>query len=122
VPRLDEGEVTWEDGTWTLVRSGRGAARPRVLRGIEAAAQTEADAAASTLHKRLPEHTLPKVLPLLVFLNPKATVHAKGAPVLAVHAKKLKETIRQLPKGGSLSEEQLKELATRLGLSSTRQD
>jgi hypothetical protein len=42
--------------------------------------------------------------------------------MLAVHAKKLKETLRQLPKGGSLSEEQLKELATRLGLSSTPQD
>lgn len=122
VPRVDEGEVTWVGGTWTLVRSGRGAARPRVLRGIEAAAQTEADAAASALHKRLPDHTLPKVLPLLVFLNSKATVHAKGAPMLAVHAKKLKETLRQLPKGGSLSEEQLKELATRLGLSSTPQD
>ena len=122
VPRLDEGEVTWVDGTWTVVRSGRGAARPRVLRGIEGAAQTEADAAASALHKRLPEHTLPKVVPLLVFLNSKATVHAKGAPVLAVHAKKLKETLRQLPKGGNLSEEQLKELATRLGLSSTPQE
>lgn len=121
VPRLDEGEVTWEGGTWTLTRSGRGSSKTRLLRGIESAAQTEADAAASALHKRLPEHTLPKVLPMLVFLNPKATVHAKGAPLLAVHAKKLKETLRQLPKGGSLSEEQLKELASHLGLSSTAQ-
>ena len=122
VPRMDEGEVTWEGGTWSLTRSGRGSAKTRLLRGIEVAAQTEADAAASALHKRLPEHTLPKVMPMLVFLNPKATVHAKGAPLLAVHAKKLKETLRQLPKGGSLSEGQLKELASHLGLSSTEQE
>lgn len=122
VPRMDEGEVTWEGGTWTLVRTGRSAARPRILRGIDAAAQTEADATQAALQKRLPDHALPKVMPLLVFLNPRATVHAKGAPMLAVHAKKLKDTLRQLPKGGSLSEEQLKELAARLGLSKTAQD
>jgi len=119
VPRLDEGEVTWEDGAWRLTRAGRGAAKPRLLRGIEAAAQTEADAAAGALRKRLPDQTLPQVKPMLVFLNPKATVHAKQAPLLAVHAKKLKETLRQLPKTASLSEDQLKELASRLGLTTT---
>lgn len=122
VPRMDEGEVAWGDGTWTLTRTSRGKPRPRVLRGIEGAAQTEADAAASALSKRLPELTIPKVLPMLVFLNPKATVHAKQSPVLAVHAKKLKETLRQLPKGASLSPEQLKDLASRLGVTSTTQE
>jgi len=122
VPRMDEGEVAWEAGKWTLTRTGRGAPKTRLLRGIEGAAQTEADAAASVLGKRLPETTIPKVLPMLVFLNPKTTVRAKQAPLLAVHAKKLKETLRQLPKGASLSPEQLKELASRLGLTSTAQE
>jgi len=119
VPRMDEGEVAWEDGKWTLTRTSRGTPRTRVLRGIESAAQTEADATASALRKRLAEMTIPKVLPILLFLNPKATVHTRQAPLLAVHAKKLKETLRQLPKGPSLSPGQLKELASRLGLTST---
>jgi hypothetical protein len=122
VPRMDEGEVVWDDGGWRLTRIGRAAAKPRLIRGIEAAAQTEADAASGALRKRLPDQALPEVKPMLVFLNPKATLHAKQAPLLAVHAKKLKETLRQLPKGGSLSEDQLKELASRLGLSTTAQD
>jgi hypothetical protein len=122
VPRMDEGEAAWGDGKWTLTRTRRGTPRPRVLRGIEGSAQTEADAAASALSKRLPEMTIPKVLPMLLFLNPKATVHAKQAPLLAVHAKKLKETLRQLPKGPSLSPEQLKGLASRLGLTSTTEE
>jgi hypothetical protein len=122
VPRMDEGEVAWEGGKWILTRSGRRGTKTRVLRGIEGAAQTEADAAASVLGKRLPEITLPKVMPMLVFLSPKATVHARQAPLLAVHAKKLKETLRQLPKGPSLSPEQLKELASRSGLVSTTQE
>jgi hypothetical protein len=122
VPRLDEGEVAWEDGVWRLTRTGRGGPKTRLIRGIEAAAQTEADAAAGALRKRLPGQTLPEVKPMLVFLNPKATLHAKQAPLLAIHAKKLKEALRQLPKGGSLSEDQLKELASRLGLTTTAQD
>ena len=122
LPRMDEGEVAWQDGKWMLTRTGRGTPKVRVLRGIEGSAQTEADAAASAISKRLPETALPKVLPMLLFLNPKTTVHAKNAPVLAVHAKKLKEALRQLPKGPSLSTEQLRELATRLGLASTTQE
>jgi hypothetical protein len=122
VPRLDEGEIAYGDGKWTLTRTRRGTPRTRVLRGIEGAAQTEADAAASAIRKRLPEATVPKVLPMLLFLNPKATVHSKQTPMLAVHAKKLKETLRQLPKGASLSPEQLKELASRLGLTTTAQE
>jgi len=122
VPRMDEGEVAYEDGKWTLTRTARGKPRTRVLRGIEGAAQTEADAAASAITKRLPETTPPKVLPMLLFLNPKTTVRAKQAPILTVHAKKLKETLRQLPKGGTLAPEQMKELASRLGLTTTAQD
>jgi hypothetical protein len=122
VPRLDEGEVVWSDGVWSLTRAGRGTPKPRTLRGIEGAAQTEADAAASALRKRLPGEPLPEVKPLLVFLNPKANLHAKGAPLLAIHGKKLKEALRQLPKGGSLSDPQLKLLAERLGLSTTSKD
>ena len=122
VPRMDEGEVAFEDGKWTLTRTSRGTPRTRVLRGIEGAAQTEADAAASAIVKRLAETTAPKVMPILVFLNPKTTVHAKQAPILTVHAKKLKETLRQLPKGAALSPEQMKELASRLGLTTTAQE
>ena len=122
VPRMEEGEVAYEDGKWTLTRTARGTMRTRVLRGIEGTAQTEADAAASAISKRLPETTLPKVLPMLLFLNPKATVRAKQAPMLTVHAKKLKETLRQLPKGGTLSPEQMKELASRLGLTTTARE
>lgn len=122
VPRLEEGEVTWSGGGWSQARPARRSAKVRTLRGIEPAAQTEADAAAAALRKRLPGQTLPEVKPLLVFLNPKANLHAKGAPILAVHGKKLKEALRQLPKGGSLSEPQLKELAERLGLSTTTQE
>jgi hypothetical protein len=122
VPRMDEGEVGWQDGKWTLTRTGRRGTKTRVLRGIDGAAQTEADAAASVLAKKLPDTTLPRVVPMLVFFHPKTTVRAKQAPLLAVHGKKLKETLRQLPKGPGFSPEQLKELASRLGLTSTAQD
>ena len=122
VPRMEEGEVAYEDGKWTLTRTARGTMRTRVLRGIEGTAQTEAEAAASAISKRLPETTHPKVLPMLLFLNPKATVRAKQAPMLTVHAKKLKETLRQLPKGATLSPEQMKQLASRLGLTTTARE
>jgi hypothetical protein len=119
IPRWEKGDVSFRDGRWTVYQDKGGMFRragQHVVRGVEASAQAEVDALGYAIKKRL---EMPEAFPvqaLLVFLHPKASVKAKGSSILAVHAKKLKETLRQLPKRQTLSEEEILTLAANLGL------
>ncbi len=119
IPRWEQGEVSYRDGKWTVFRDKGGMLRragQHPMRGVEPSAQAEADALAYAIKKRLEKPEAFPAQALLVFLHPKASVKAKGTAMLAVHAKKLKETLRQLPKGQTLSEEDIRTLAGKLGL------
>jgi hypothetical protein len=119
IPRWEKGDVSYRDGKWSVFQDKGGMLRrsgQHVVRGVEPSAQAEVDALAYAIKKRL---EMPEAFPvqaLLVFLHPKASVKGKGSSMLAVHAKKLKETLRQLPKGQTLSEEEIRTLAAKLGL------
>lgn len=119
VPRWDQGEVSYRDGKWTLFQEKGGMLRRagvRPLRGVEASAKAESDSLEYALKKKLGRPDDIPAQALLVFMHPKATLKAKGTPMLAVHAKKLKETLRQLPKGPTLTEDEVHTLAAKLGL------
>jgi hypothetical protein len=118
-PRLEEGEITYQDGAWTQHRERAGVRRrpgTRALKGVEQSARVEADAAAQALRRRLGEADAIPVQPLLVFMHPRATLRAKDTPIPAYHAKKIKEGLRAMPKAATLGEAQMKGLAVALHL------
>lgn len=119
VPRWDQGEVSYRQGKWTVFQQKGGMFRrtgERPLRGVESSAQAEADSLAYALKKKLGRTEDVPTQALLVFMHPKASLKAKGAPMQSVHAKKLKETLRQLPKGPTLTEDEVHAVAAKLGL------
>jgi len=116
--RTEDGEIRYRDGRWERTTQGRGLRRggTRAIRNIEGLARADAEAMAKALHKRLPEAAAVPVEPLLMFIHPRAVVHAEGSPIAAFHAKKAKEALRRLPKHPALTEEQLERLASLLRL------
>ncbi len=119
IPRWDRGEVSYRQGKWTLFQEKGGMLRragEHPLRGVESSTQAEVDALAHALKKKLERAEAVPAQALLVFMHPKASLKVKGTPMLAVHVKKLKETLRQLPKGPTLTEDEVRALAAKLGL------
>lgn len=118
IPRIEDGEIAYRDGQWlrTLPKGGLlRRAGPRALRGLGREAEGEAGRA----QRRLARLTqAPKVEPLLVFLHSGASVQPDGAPIPVTHIKKLKSTLRKLPKNPSLTEPQLETLQAQLKLTS----
>lgn len=119
--RTEDGEIRYRDGRWERTTQGRGLRRggTRNLRGVDSMARSDAEAMASALRKRLPESAEIPVEPLLMFIHPRAVLHAEASPIAAFHAKKAKEAVRRLPKHPALTEGQLAQLAERLGLTAT---
>jgi len=120
--RTEDGEIRYRDGRWERTTTRRGLRRggTRTIRSVETLALADAEAMAKALHKRLPEAAEIPVEPLLLFMHPRAVVHADSSPISAFHAKKAKEAIRRLPRRAALSEAQLAQLADRLGLDAAR--
>lgn len=116
VPRVEDGRIEYVDGQWQRTPGKPGFLRrsgPRRMRGVDREAQGEAQRA----HERLNRITdAPEVQPLLVFVHSAAEVDVEGAPTLATHIKKLKTTLRKLPKQSSLSDEQIETVLTALKL------
>ncbi len=112
IPRGEHGIIEYNDGNWTrTTRKGSlfRRAGTRNIRGIEREADAEVDRANSRLD-------LPfSVRPLFVFMHSKAEMNVRQAPELASHLKKLKSSIRRLPKAETLAERQIAELAADRG-------
>lgn len=70
---------------------------------------------AKFLAKKIGDENLPPIQGIIVFYNANAQVEAKNAPIPAMHVKQLKEYVRKLPKGPTLSNEQLAKLDEALG-------
>jgi hypothetical protein len=118
VPRYEDGEITYEGEKWFSRRTKRKLLRrsgKRSLGGVQKNAEAEARSMQRALQRALPDGPEITVNPILVFVNQDTYVKVNGAPLHAVHEKKLKSLIRRLPKAKSLSTEEMEVLAEKLG-------
>jgi hypothetical protein len=118
IVRTEDGEIHYQDKKWlrTTERRGIRLGGTRNMRSVETLARADADAMASAIHKRLPEAGEVSVEPLLLFVHPRAVVHAESSPIPAFHAKKAKDGLRKLPKRPALSQVQIARLVSLLGV------
>ncbi len=116
IPRLEDGEIEYLDGNWQRTVDKRGFLRRggvKELRGLE----RDATATSERAQRKLSRIGAPiEVQPLVVFLHHEAMVNTDQPPFPACHVKKLKPTLRKLPKGESLSESQVESVLADLGL------
>ena len=79
--------------------------------------EAEAEVAGLTgkLRKILPGEELPPIKSVIVFTAPEATVEAEGSPTPAMHAGKLKEYVRRMPRAATLRPEQLAKVLAAIG-------
>jgi len=116
LPKLEEGEIIFEDGSWFQITEKKFPIR-RIAKKSLAKIDKEALGAASSFQKKLerilPEHDL-EVKPIIVFLNPQANLGSHETDILVVHGKKLKQALRRLPRGKTLNQEELEQLAGEL--------
>jgi hypothetical protein len=114
LPRFEEGEVEYRDGRWERTVPKRGRLRRGGIRridGLDRQAAAEVERLQRRLVRKLGLAQIPPVDSLVVFLHTAAEIRSDGAPTRAVHLKKLKDSLRRLPKGQTLSESQLALLA-----------
>jgi hypothetical protein len=118
LPRFEDGEVEYRDGSWVRTVQKRGRLRRGGIRridGLDRQAAAEVERLQRRLVRKLGLAQIPPVEPLVVFLHAAAEIRSDGAPTRAVHLKKLKDTLRRLPKGQTLSESQVAMLAGESG-------
>jgi hypothetical protein len=117
VPRFEDGRVRFDDGRWSRVVPRRGRLRPggtRRVDGLERQAAGEVDRLQRRLSRGVDAESLPTVEPLVVFLHSGAELEVDGAPIRATHIKKLKETLRRMPRGRTLTESEIAQLSADL--------
>jgi hypothetical protein len=115
VPISLAGDISFEDGKWRQTQTRRGKSRTKEIKYLESEAELEARSLNRALKRKI-EQEFPTAHPLLVFLNPNASLQAEGSTYSAVHVKKIKDYIRKLGKGPTLSQEEVSRLAKKLGL------
>lgn len=77
--------------------------------------QIEAENLTRKLRKILKTDDVPPVRPIIAFVNEKTRVEAESSPVPALHASKVKEYIRRLPKNPNLRPEQFRQVLEYIG-------
>jgi len=117
LPRFEDGILRWESSMWSQELPPRrlrlGSGRKR-LRRLDAEARQKAEALQGALDRLLGENHELTAQPLVVFLSNRSRLEAQETPYPAAHRKKLKETIRRLPRAKSLSPEEIRQLGERL--------
>jgi len=117
IPRDEKGEVRYESDQWILKLSKRRFGRSqKTLKDVERIAARETNALERALTKKLPICSEIPVDPLLVFVADEATLDLDGAPIAAVHRKKLKSYLRRLERQKSYSAEEIQQLASAYNL------
>lgn len=109
-----DGDVRFEDGAWVRYRPARRKGRPPSRQRLDDPARRvgpEVERLRKALTRRLGLSEPPDVQPILVFIHPRAEVHAGDAPVPTVHLKKLKAFVRARPRRRPLPPEQVAILA-----------
>lgn len=107
--KYERGLVTYDGKKWRQT----GVSSVQKFFGTEALgnpvldAQAEADRLSKRLRTILKTEDLPPIQPVVVFVNDKTRVECDAAPLPVLHASKLKEYIRHLPKKPNLAPDQL---------------
>ena len=113
IPRDEKGEVRYESDQWILKLGKRRFGRSqKTLKDLERNAAREMKALKRALTKKLPNGSEMPVNPLLVFIADEATLNLDGAPIAAVHRKKLKSYLRRLERQKSYSVEEIQQLVS----------
>jgi hypothetical protein len=97
VPQYQEGTILYENkrfkqqgvGVFKRFFAQEGLGRP------EMEAQSYQQEMKKFLQKELPEGSQPEVQPLIVFINPKASVQVSESPTPALHVEKMKDFMRR---------------------------
>jgi hypothetical protein len=120
LPRPEAGEITYSDGEWWHQAPKRGLLRRGGLRSmgdLKSEANKALEKLIGRLNKEVSEREATDFDAVMLFVHPDAEVHADDSPVPCIYYKKAKGWIRRLPKGTSLSEAQVDELAREAGFS-----
>ncbi len=115
MPYYQVGKITYEKKRyrqkgggmmqrWLRIMGGEGIGRP------ELDASAEVSSIVRYLKKNIPETDLPDPHPVMVFTSDNAELDVDGAPVLALHLKELKNTIRKRAKENPMSPDLVKEV------------
>jgi hypothetical protein len=78
-------------------------------------AEAQADKLDKRLRKVLQIDEAPPIQPVVVFINDKTRVECTGAPLPVLHASRLKEYIRRLPRQPTITQEQLQQVLESAG-------
>jgi len=115
MPYYQVGKITYEKKRyrqkgggmmqrWLRIMGGEGIGRP------ELDASAEVSSIVRYLKKNIPETDLPDPHPVMVFTSDNAELDVDGAPVLALHLKELKNTIRKRAKENPMSPDLVREV------------
>jgi hypothetical protein len=78
--------------------------------------QFEAESLIRKLRKILKTNEVPPVQPIIAFVNDATRVEAESSPVPALHASKVKDFIRRLPKTPTLRPDQFRQVLEYIGV------
>jgi len=108
-PKYERGQISYDGKRWRQA----GVSFLMKVNGVEALgdpvwdAAGEANALEKKLTKIIPDGEIPDIHPVILFLNENTQVDAEQSPVPALRAQKFKEFIRRLPKGKTISPDQM---------------
>lgn len=123
IPRDEKGEVRYESDQWILKLGKRRFGRSqKPLKDLERNAARDTKALKRTLTKKIPHGSEIPVNPLLVFIADEATLDLDGAPIAAVHRKKLKSYLRRLERQKSYSAEEIQQLVSAFNIAPDNSD
>ena len=123
IPRDEKGEVRYESDQWILKLGKRRFGRSqKPLKDLERNAARDTKALKRALTKKLPHCSEMPVNPLLVFIADEATLNLDGAPIAAVHRKKLKSYLRRLERQKSYSAEEIQQLVSAFNIAPDNSD
>ena len=114
IPRVENGLISYSDGSWTRTTNKRGLLRRG---GDEIDTWHRGRDFLRSRSSRLSSQPAFAVRPFIVFLHAGAEMDIRESPELATHLKKLKASLRKLPKAQTLSEQQIKQLVADGGFS-----
>jgi hypothetical protein len=116
-PKYEHGQISYDGKRWHQT----GVSKVGQLFGVEALGNPVLDAAAEAnslegrLRKILKDEVIPEIRPIILFLNERTQVEAEGSPIPAVHASKIKEFIRRMPKTATLTTDQQQRVLEYIG-------
>jgi len=115
--KYERGEISYDGKKWRQ----SGVSGFMKFFGTEAVgnpvadSQFEAEHLTRKLRKILETDELPPVQPIIAFVNEKTRLAVESSPVPALHASKVKDYIRHMPKGPTLRPDQLQRVLEYIG-------